>query len=271
MTIELETPEILEPVKRLSRDMAKAAITLTPDEVRFLVDTYYVQQEARKRADNQVRALAETQEPHDVLKYVAVQSSTLEKQVLRALNQFTIAHPVGIWLHSVKGIGPVISAGLLAHIDITRAPTVGHIWRFAGLDPTSKWEKGCKRPWNASLKRLCWIIGESFVKVSGSEDAYYGIAYAKRKVWELEQNEKLAYKDQAAAVLKAHPDHKQRAIYATGKLSPGHIHARAKRWATKLFIAHLHDKMYREHYKTAPPAPYPIAILQHAHYLAPPE
>ena len=38
-----------------------------------------------------------------------------------------------------RGIGPVIAAGLLANIDIKQAPTVGHIWRFAGLDPTNKW------------------------------------------------------------------------------------------------------------------------------------
>jgi hypothetical protein len=48
------------------------------------------------------------------------------------------------------------------------------------------------------------------------------------------------------------------------------LHARAKRYAVKLFLAHLHEVWYREHYKTAPPIPYPIAHLGHAHYIAPP-
>lgn len=60
-----------------------------------------------------------------------------------------------ITCNSIHGIGPVISAGLLAHIDIHRAVTVGHIWRFAGLDPSVKWLKKTKRPWNAGLKVLC--------------------------------------------------------------------------------------------------------------------
>jgi hypothetical protein len=44
---------------------------------------------------------------------------------------------------------------LLARIDIVKAPTAGHIWRYAGLDPTVRWNKGEKRPWNAGLKVLC--------------------------------------------------------------------------------------------------------------------
>jgi hypothetical protein len=32
-----------------------------------------------------------------------------------------------------------LAAGLLAHIDITKAPTAGSIWRYAGLDPSIEW------------------------------------------------------------------------------------------------------------------------------------
>ena len=87
----------------------------------------------------------------------------MEGQIKRALEKYVDNHPVGSWLTSIHGIGPVIAAGLLAHIDIARAPTVGHIWRFAGLDPTTKWEKKTRRPWNAALKVLTWKAGESFV------------------------------------------------------------------------------------------------------------
>ena len=54
------------------------------------------------------------------------------------------------------------------------------------------------------------------------------------------------------------------AAYSQGRLPPAHIHARAKRYAIKLFLAHLHHKMYMEHYGKEPPLPYAIAHLDHA-------
>lgn len=255
----------IQSVARLSRDLALASITLSRDEARFLVDAYYAMQQNRIRDNNQVRALGESGEPHAVLAWLAEQDSTLEKQIARALDKYSDADPLGRWARSVVGIGPVISAGLLAHIDMTKAPTVGHIWRFAGLDPTKKWTKGEKRPWNAGLKTLCWKIGESFVKVKSNEDDVYGKFYDQRKAWETERNEAGAYTEQAAAVIEARPNHKQKAIYATGKLPPGHLHARAKRYAVKLFLAHYHEQGCRLVLGTEPPMPYPIAHLGHAH------
>jgi hypothetical protein len=63
----------------------------------------------------------------------------LENQIKVILDAYTRNHPVGTWLQSITGIGPVISAGLLANIDITMAPTAGHIWSFAGIDPNRIW------------------------------------------------------------------------------------------------------------------------------------
>ncbi len=261
----------LDSVHKLTKDLKEASITLSRDEARFLVDAYYSMQHDRIRAGNQVRALTESGEPHEVLNWLMTQSSTLEKQVARALDAYSNSVPVGAWSRSIVGIGPVIAAGLLAHIDITRAPTVGHIWRFAGLDPTQTWERGQKRPWNASLKTLCWKIGESFVKVKGNKDDVYGKFYDQRKEFEQQQNEAGAYREQAEAVLARVPNHKQKAVYATGKLPDGHIHARAKRYAVKLFLAHWHHQAYRFEYNQEPPLPYAIAHLDHAHHILPPE
>jgi hypothetical protein len=263
----------LEPVSRLTKDLANAARTLSAGEARFLVDAYYAMQDNRIRTTAQVRALTESEEPHDVLRWLAAQDESLEGQIRRALAKYADASKLGEWAQSNKGIGPVITAGLMAHIDITKAPTVGHIWRFAGLDPTSKWDKGQKRPWNASLKVLCWKIGESFVKVSGDEEAYYGRVYRERKVLEISRNEAGLFKDQAADMLtrkKFGKDTDARKHYEAGHLPPAHIHARAKRYAVKLFLSHFHDVSYRMHYGVSPPLPYPIAHLGHAHYLAPP-
>src|SRR6185312_11642646 len=101
--------------------------TMSPDEARYLVDAYYLMQENRKRSDNQVRSMEA--EPHTVIAWLAENSDMLEGQIKRALDKYTDAHVVGQWMKSIHGIGPVIAAGLMAHIDINKAPTVGHIWR----------------------------------------------------------------------------------------------------------------------------------------------
>jgi hypothetical protein len=160
----------------------------------------------------------------------------------------------------------------MAHIDLVKAPTVGHVWRFAGQDPTSKWGKGQKRPWNASLKVLCWKIGESFVKVSGHDDDIYGHVYAARKAEEIGKNDAGLFREQAAAALVAkryRDDTTAKKCYENGKLPPAHVHARAKRYATKLFLAHYWETGRRLAGLDVP-SPYPIAILGHAHKIEPP-
>lgn len=261
---------LLTSIQIMGRDLKRAAATLSDAEARFLVDSYYVMQDQRIRADNQVRSMGE--EPHDILTWFSTQSTTLEKQLKGALDVYSGSHPMGPWLRGIKGIGPVIAAGLLAHIDINKAPTVGHIWRYAGLDPTSKWGKGEKRPWNASLKVLCWKAGESFVKVSGKDDAVYGHLYKKRKEQEIAANEAGKFADQAAAALVAKKIRKETdayKAYSIGKLPPDHIHSRAKRYAVKQFLSDLHAEMYRTILKTEAPLPYPIAILGHGHHRKP--
>lgn len=266
--------ETLTDVEKLTRDIKSASKNLSNTEARYLVDLYYIWQEDRKRFANQARSLAEQKEPGDVIIHFEKQAKKLEAQCKSALDTYSSSDPVGIWAREQIGIGPVIAAGLLANIDITKAPTVGHIWAFAGLDPTKEWKKGEKRPWNASLKTLCWKIGESFVKISGNEEAYYGQVYVNRKNYETVKNENLEYKGQAYSILKTKKIGKTTdayAAYSIGKLPKAHIHARAKRYAVKLFLSHLHHVWYLDHYGELPPKPYAIEHLGHAHYLAPPE
>ena len=296
----------LEHVTRLTRDLRDASVTLSEDEARFLVDYYYAMQEDRIRAGAQVRSLVESSEPHSVIAWLGGNVAVLEQQIKRALDAYTDSQTVGVWAKSIVGIGPIIAAGLSAHIDIKKAPTVGHIWRFAGLDPTVTWEKKTRRPWNASLKTLCWKIGESFVKVSGHEEDVYGKLYLERKAFEQANNLSGSLSAQATAKLerfKIGKDTDARIWYAgclthesarliiespsekrlglakklagepgTGvaMLPPAHIHARAKRWAVKLFLAHWHAVAYRAHFGQDAPKPYVISQLQHGHEIVAP-
>jgi hypothetical protein len=256
----------LEPLRRLTKDIKAAATTLSAGEVRFLVDYYYQLQEDRIRSAHQVRTLTEAGEPHQVIGWLGENTGMLERNIKSALDVYTDGQRVGRWSKSIVGIGPILSAGLLAHIEIERAPTVGHIWRFAGLDPTLTWEKKTKRPWNASLKTLCWKIGESFVKVSGHEADIYGKLYLHRKAYEQQRNDAGELAQQAADKLtkfRIGVDTQARGHYEAGRLPPAHIHARAKRWAVKLFLAHWHEVAFRVRFDAAPPKPYVLEHLGH--------
>jgi len=256
-------------IERLTRDLRDASTTLSDDEARFLVDAYYIIQEDRKRTGNQ--KLAMKNEPHALLAWFFEQNELLENQIKGALDRYSSAKPAGVWMKSIYGIGPVIAAGLLAHIDIKKAETVGHIWRFAGLDPTVTWGKGQKRPWNADLKTLCWKIGQSFMKFSNRDECYYGHKYREQKAKYIERNESGLYRERAAELAPkfGHTTDARRHL-SGGKLPPAHIDAMARRWAVKLFLAHMHEVWYELELGRKPPLPYPIAILGHAHYIPPP-
>lgn len=263
---------MLEQIDKLTKDIKQASVTLTKDEVRFLVDSYYQMQDNRIRTSGQIRSMDKTGEPHSVLSWLDDQNSALEEQIKKALNVYVSGDPVGRWAMSQMGIGPVITAGLLAHLDITKAPTNGHFWSFAGLDPRTEWKKGEKRPFNAELKKLCWKIGESFVKVSGKKDAFYAQLYKQRKEVELAKNEAGDFAEQAKAKIEKFKIGKSTdayKAYSSGKLPLAHIHARAKRYAVKRFLSDLHYVWYMNEYGVEPPAPYPISHLGHAHWEKP--
>lgn len=256
----------MESIKKLTKDIRNAAATLSIEEARYLVDLYYQIQENRKATNNQCRSIAD--KPHETLAFFAENFETMEKQIKNALQKYAEAQPIGQWLLSITGIGPVIAAGLMAHIDIMEVQTAGQIQAFAGLDPTRKWEKGKKRPWNADLKTLCWKAGESFVKVSNNEKDVYGKLYKIRKEYENIKNENGDYAEQAEAKLKNFKIGKNTEAYkyySQGKLPPAHINERAKRYAVKIFLSHLFSVWYELTRGEKPPKPYAIAILNHAH------
>ena len=258
-------------IEKLTRDLRAKMVTISRDEARYLVTTYYQIQENRKREHNQLRRLCESGEPHEVLEWLAKQSETLELQIRAALDVYSLANPVGEWTRSILGIGPVLAAGLTAHIDIRKARTAGAIWRYAGLDPTVEWKKGEKRPWNADLKLLCWKIGDSFVKVSGNPKSFYGKVYRERKGFEVERNDAGVNREVAEArvetVGKTTEAYKW---YSKGLLPPGRIDLRARRYAVKLFLSHFHEISYVKELGEKPPIPYPIAFGEHVHQIDPP-
>ncbi len=369
-TTDTLSGEPIAPLAKLAREIKAAAGQIDRNQARTLVDMYYRIQRHRIDLNAQTRALMAAERPIGVVDHFARQMAALERQMVSVLDTFSTSTEVGAWSRSITGVGPVIAAGLMAYIDIERAPTAGSIWRYAGLDPTLKWhgrtagrelvdaafkaensdaaamywlakatdrrvtqlwnglevdvptpqvacqavaqaagvayslaeslfaqrpihvdnaiEFACgelnldprrvyealydgeevdrakarsmlaKRPWNGNLKVLCWKLGDSFVKQSSRDSAFYGKLYRRRKEQEVQRNEALEFAAQAAETLqtKRIQDPLTRAAYEAGMLPPGRIDLRARRWAVKIFLAHWHDVAYRDHFKTEPPKPW---------------
>ena len=254
LPVEKEQDAMLEPVKKLKKDIAFQASSLGRQEARWANQTYYTIQRYRVASNNRLKALERggSNEPH-------------------AFQKFAEAQLVWPWLDQVTGVGPTLGAGLVAHLELR--PTVGAWWRFAGLDPPVTWEKGQKRPWNAPLKTLCWKISDSFVKVSGRDNAYYGKAYRERKQYEVERNTPENMAEVAAATLKAKnygKDTVAKRAYEQGILPDSRVDMRARRWTVKLFLSHLHEVWWRLEHNEPPPKPWVIEHGGHAHYLRPP-
>ena len=295
-----DRPDI-PPLERLRRDLRAAAEKLSDAEVRYLVDLYYQMQSVRIGTGNQISSMSKHDEPVAVIGWANDNMRTIEDEIKTALDIYTDNDPTGMgsWAKAHHGIGPCIAAGLLAHIDISKVKTVGGIWRFAGLDPTSKWEPHTKRPWNAALKTLCFKLGESFVKFQ--DKSGYGKLFVKRKAEEWARNLKGEFSEQAKARSAQVGKGTQAYKWYAGKLSPGivrnlldqglteklymigatnvgdeapmlppaHIHARARRWTVKIFLYFWFAEAYYRQWHREPPLPYVIDQLKHTDLIWP--
>jgi hypothetical protein len=183
------------PRTPLSSELVFTATKMTAPEVRALVFNYHDAQDKRKAGDMQTRHIgdktpveniqpeigddAETVEGKTqiafLLQHYIDEQVRLEKDIAKALGEYAQVSSVGRWMMEQIGIGPVVAAGYLAHIDIEKCPTVGHIWSFSGLNPDQKWEKGQKRPFSADMKQLAHHARECFKRSSNHPDHAYPV------------------------------------------------------------------------------------------------
>jgi hypothetical protein len=241
-------------------------VNLKTHEIAEMVELYYDAQDMRIAHANKER----TEPPSELVEWLNFWMEAGEKVIHSKLAHWIESDESPAeakWAYSQIGIGPIIASGLAAHIDVAKANTVSSLWKFAGLAPGfDRKTKGIKLPYNARLKVLCWKAGESFVKVSGKEGATYGKLYADFKRQEIERNDAGLYAEAAKRELekkkfKADDSVTKKKLNA-GKLSDAHLHARAKRRTTKIFLAHYWLKG-REGKGLSTNAPYPIQILGH--------
>lgn len=141
-------------------------------------------QKGRIQFDNRLRALesgADNGTGHQIqiVEKWAIRFTELEAELTRDIAHEVEQYKMYPYLSSVKGIGPGLTAKLLALIDIERSNTVSQLWRFAGLAVfNGKREyrvKGETSHYNSRLKSVLYNVWESLMRTKDSpyNDIYY--------------------------------------------------------------------------------------------------
>ncbi len=217
-----------ETLAAMRKDLKTASTKLGRKEVQYLVKMYYDFQKYRIVSNNRIKAVEKRDDgPVACLGFFKGHFEDLEKTMIVPLKNYVENDPVGQWLISQRGIGPVIAAGFLSFLDVTRASSASHFISYAGLDPSMSWDlkakqwkrthtkhdpatgkrifigetlMGRKRPFNLELKTLCFKFSKSIVMVGG--DGEYRKIYDARKAQEVQYNAAGMFREQALMLLE---------------------------------------------------------------------
>jgi hypothetical protein len=202
-----------------------------------------------------------------------------EKALAKEMARRVVEHPAWPWLERVRGVGPTLSARLLARLRIERAPTPSSFWKFCGLSTVEGSRYTCARcgatvmrvrgtaaprrhlsPTGGSCdQRLDETPPEGIVRVAarlpsrGQARAFdvgartlchiIGVSFLRRggKYREV-------YYARRAKFLEQHPD-----------WTPLHSHLAGMRVMEKLFLAHLWS-VWAERLGMPERTPYPVRM-----------
>lgn len=164
--------------------------------LRILVDLREAMQKQRIAFGNRVGALERAADTGNGESVAAMERwherfVEVEKRAGDDIRDAVKEYPIYDYLIRVKGVGPMLAAQLIALIDIERANTVSALWRYAGYavinGQRERPTKGEKLHYNARLKKVCFLLAESFLKSNSPYRAVYddGRAYyeANRPEW----------------------------------------------------------------------------------------
>lgn len=266
--------------KTFRKELQRVHDRFNPIHARFLVDSYYRMQKTRIRAKQQAERCVEAGDPHRLLLQFWDFSEIMEKIAYCSLRKFANRYSVGVGAQEIVGIGPIMTSGLLSNLDIRVQPLPTGFWDRCGLNPDNhRRTRGQKLHYNPDLKRLCFLIGTSFAINHKREHDVYGRVYLERKAYEAQIDSNCGYKELCLETLRIKPGmgRKVKEIYESYHLPKGRLELRARRYAVKRFISHLHHAMYLDFYGKDPSLPYAFSdparrrwSTRHVHYQPPP-
>ncbi len=251
----------------IKQDIVKNVNGFTRQDAKFLYSAFKDIQKNRVEWQNRAKASNSA-----LAQFLADIFMQIEEAIKYINKEYCDAHPIASYLNeNIYALGPGLITGLMAYLDIEKAPNISCFWRFAGLDPTIKWEKGKKRPFCSELKTICWLAVKSFIKHKNNSKCVYGRLYERFKKEEIEKNEKGKNAEYCKEYIKNHKKltANQKKYYLQGKLPPAHIESRAIRKVAKALLSDIWLYMYEHTYNKKAPLPYALVELGHTSYRIP--
>lgn len=262
--------------------------------LRNLVDIYYdfqgqrIQTQLRIGASTRTNTLTDEELSMYGIQTIMENAKNFEKDIEKLIVRQLKNHALWTqYLSKIQGIGPLIAAGLISYIDdIEKFDHVSSLWQYSGYG-MNRFCTVCKKPtyvevkydtgkvakklhpfescpicnnktitllqkrtpgyqsnWNDKLKVLAWKASNSFVRRPAAKSKY-------RKLYDKIKKEEH----------KLHP----KKIVSNGKTSfnDGHLHNRALRKVSKIFLAHLWQTWRRQEGLEAS-EPYVKQLLGHS-------
>lgn len=165
-------PPNLVPACKLCHD-EEHGITADMNELKLLTHEFYAVQDHRKAMTNRIKAYERlglpTSYARQALEDLKETEAKLQRYVKAMLKTNTLYNA---WLKHVKGIGPLLSASLMADLGSPeRFQTVGQLWAYAGehvVDGKApRRKKGEKANWNSNLRMTLFKVSSQFVRIKG--------------------------------------------------------------------------------------------------------
>ena len=131
------------------------------ESLRCLVNFYYQYQGQRIANDDRIKKISKGMNQNGdkdsmlALQYLADINREMEHQLKLMLGAYSVTTKVGRWLNDIVGIGPCISAGLLAYFEVTeKMKTAQNFYNYSGLNDNN----------------IPWLSKDDVKKVMGKAD-----------------------------------------------------------------------------------------------------
>lgn len=207
------------------------------EELKIKTETYYAVQKSRVQAELRIGAYVRDerldQERSEALMFWLNESlKKLETVIMKDVSLMLKDVPIWTeWLKGVYGIGPCLAGSLIAGmVDINRFETISALWHYCGMHVVDgeapRRKRGSKITWNPFLRMTIFKTTDSFVKQNAEKCQYRELYDTKKKFYQIK------FPDEVK--IPGTKGQKDRVKY-----SKGHIHNMAKRYAGKIFLAHL--------------------------------
>lgn len=182
-------PSNLAPACKLCHDKVHG---ITPDmnDLKLLTREFYEIQKFRKSLANRIGAYERIGIPLSYCPLGLEDIEGLEAKLKKHIEALLKPNPFyNAWLKHVKGIGPLLSASLMAELGSPeRFNTVGQLWACAGMHVVDgeapRRKAGCKANWNPRLRMTLYKVASSFIKY----DCYGRKLYDEYKTYYIERD-----------------------------------------------------------------------------------